>query len=200
MKRTRKFLTLISLACLLLVACQPTPPPYTSTKPQERALTFDPSQPIRFPENFQIKDLKPDQKADLYQQLDAITRYDGSQEPDPSSYSQVHPIESQADYEALIQASQDQPMVFVIGFDSCPYCKAFVPKLNQLAKEAQLAVYYYNTDKRQNDDNFDQVIKEVFQIQTAPHAFIVQEGKARHPLNDQSTMAEIEAFVEEAKH
>ena len=200
MKRTLQFLTLISLVCLLLVACHPTPAPYTSTKPQENALTFDPSQPIRFPDNFQIKDLKPNQKADLYQQLDAITRYDGSQEPDPSSYSQVHPIESQADYEALIQASQDQPMVFVIGFDSCPYCKAFVPKLNQLAKEAQLAVYYYNTDKRQNDDNFDQVIKEVFQIQTAPHAFIVQEGKARHPLNDQSTMAEIEAFVEEAKH
>ena len=94
-------------------------------------------------------------------------------------------------------STADGAKIIYLGFDECPYCHAFSPKLNQLAKEKGVTVYYYNTRKHANDSNFESAM-QVYGVNKVPNAFIVKGGKPGINVNHASKMAELEAFINEA--
>ena len=133
------------------------------------------------------------EREQAYKELDQIELTSQEIKPVPK-YSQVKEILSAEDYQKLIDQSKDNPLIIYLGFNECPYCRAFLPKFNHLAKEFGAEINYYNTSERAKDDNFEQVVS-FFNVETVPHAFIVKQGKVVKQINNNNSMAEIEAFL-----
>lgn len=148
---------------------------------------------VAFAEGTQLLSLSDEEKESLYAEYDAIEMYSKGTKS-PISYPQITELTSDAAYTDFILASQKEAKIIYLGFDECPYCKAFTPKLSQFAQELDVPVYYYNTRKRANDPNF-QTSMATYNVETVPHAFIVKNGKVVAKINHLSTMSAIEAFV-----
>ena len=138
-------------------------------------------------------EMTAEDKAKAYEKLDQIELTSQEIKPVPK-YSQVKAIHSAEEYQRLIDQSKEKPFIIYLGFDECPYCRAFLPKLNHLAQEFDLDIHYYNTTDREKDENFADVVN-FFKVQTVPHTFIIQKGKVIDQINNNNTMKEIEAFL-----
>lgn len=161
------------------------------TEKQEAANEID--QVVKIDPNTKFLQMSPEEKAEAYKKLDQIELTSQEIEPEPE-YSQVRLIKSEKDYQALINQSKEKPVVIYLGFNECPYCRAFLPKFNHLAGEMNIDIHYYNTTDRKKDSNFSQVV-DFFKVQTVPHAFIVHQGKIVNKINNQNSMEEIEKFL-----
>lgn len=148
---------------------------------------------VAFADDVQLLNLSDSEKATLYADYDAIEKYSAGTKS-PIAYSQVTELDSDQAYTDFILSTQKEAKIIYLGFDECPYCKAFTPKLNQLAKELDLPVYYYNTRRRENDLNYQSAMA-TYNVQTVPHAFIMKNGKVQAKVNHLSSMSAIEAFV-----
>lgn len=142
-----------------------------------------------------IEYLKLDEKAkkEAYTKLDNIKKSSHDSKT-PLSFSQIKEVTSEEEYSQLLLNSKKEAFILYLGFDECPYCKAFTPKLNQLAKEMKLDIYYYNVRKRNQDPNFKTAMA-FYKVDSVPHAFIVQDIKVKGMVNYDSTMEEIEQFL-----
>lgn len=52
--------------------------------------------------------------------------------------------------------------IVYLGFPECPWCKAYVPYLNEVAKKAKLdKIYYFNIlkDRKNNTDNYKKTVE-----------------------------------------
>lgn len=151
---------------------------------------------IKFDESTHLTDLAEADKKAAYESLDNIHK-STTDTTSPLSYSNVKEIETDKQYLDLILTTTKQPAVVYLGFDECPFCRVFLPKINQLAKEKGVTLNYYNVRKHANDHNFKDVM-EVYNVKSVPQAFIVKAGKPIKNVNYDSTMEEIEAFITEA--
>ncbi len=151
---------------------------------------------LQFHEDFKLADLSKKDKNDLYRELDSVTQLHDSM-PKATSYSQIEPFHQYKDLEELLKNSQSKPIVIYFGYDTCPYCRAFVPKVNQLAKENDVTIHYYNTDEHFNDPDFNAIV-EPFKIETVPHAFLIEDEKIIEVINEKSEMKEMEDFFNKA--
>ena len=150
---------------------------------------------ITFEKDFKFSDLSDKEKKKRYESYDQIKT---SPEADNTveKLSNIELMESDKSYDQLLKESKEEPQIIYFGFEACPYCRAFAPKLNQFAKEKDVNIHYYNVDERQEDKNFIQVI-EAFNIDSVPHAFMIKDGKIQKDfLDSQSTMEEMEEFME----
>lgn len=138
--------------------------------------------------------LSDEEKKAEYEKLDLI-EMDTQNTLDYKKFTQLVEVNDAETYQQLFEESQSKAIVVYLGFDECPYCKAFVPKMNHLAKEVGVTVNYYNTMRRNKDSNFDDVIA-FYSVETVPHAFIVHKGKIVDVINHMSTMESIEKFME----
>ena len=95
-------------------------------------------------------------------------------------------------YEEVV--AQDVAYLY-FGFDDCPYCKKFRPILeDELAATGQTA-YYYNTKKRANDANYDEVL-DTYGVAFVPVLIKLEDGKAVGSVN-LDTVADLPALLAE---
>ena len=147
---------------------------------------------VAFDEQTNLSALSEADKKATYESLDNIHK-STTDTTSPLSYSNVKEIETDKQYLDLILTTTKQPTVVYLGFDECPFCRVFLPKINQLAKEQGVTLNYYNVRKHSTDQNFKDVM-EVYNVKSVPQAFIVKAGKPIKSVNYDSTMAEIEAY------
>lgn len=147
---------------------------------------------VAFEDGTQLLSLDEEEKAAVYAELDEVAIYTG--ETDTAAYSQLKPVESETAYAELLVSTNNTPAIVYLGFDECPFCKVFSPKINQLASELGVEIHYYNTKERGNDATFADAM-QLYNVDTVPHAFIVEDVKVASKVNHESSMEEIEAFL-----
>ncbi|MGO4928580.1 TlpA family protein disulfide reductase [Fundicoccus sp. Sow4_D5] len=147
---------------------------------------------VTFEDGTQLLSLDEEEKAAVYAELDEVAIYTG--ETDTAAYSQLKPVESETAYAELMVSTNNTPAIVYLGFDECPFCKVFSPKINQLASELGVEIHYYNTKERGNDATFADAM-QLYNVDTVPHAFIVEDVKVASKVNHESSMEEIEAFL-----
>lgn len=188
----------LSSALLLLVACNQE----TSTQEasSSEAVASEESvelvdQAVNFDEGTQLLTMDETEKKERYSELDMIDIFTGETET-ADTYSQINNIETEKDYAELLVSTNEKPAIVYLGFNECPFCKVFTPKINQLASEMGIEIYYYNTKEHAEDATFASAM-QLYNVETVPHAFIVENAKAGSKVNHESTMLEIEAFLQE---
>lgn len=148
---------------------------------------------IAFESGQELLEESPSEKKATYESLDQIRHTDGSL-ADQMSFSQIQAITSEEELAQLMKASDQEPFILYLGFDECPYCKVFSPKINQLASELDVTLHYYNTH------TFDATaLADKLGIETVPHAFIIKDGKPVEFVNQNSDMQELEDFLRDFK-
>lgn len=104
--------------------------------------------------------------------------------------SPIVAIANETEYEEVV--AQDVAYLY-FGFDNCPYCKKFRPILEEeLAATGQTA-YYYNTKKRVNDVNYDEVLDK-YGVAFVPVLIKLEDGKAVGSVN-LDTAADLPALL-----
>lgn len=193
MKKIKILITLLSISHFL-VGCDLMPKAGSNSNAIEQFVEGERlDAEVVIAEDINFGEMPQDQKEKIYAELDKIEMYKAGTKS-PISYANISELKSDEDYMDFILDSQKEAKIIYLGFDECPYCKAFSPKISQFAKEQNVTVYYYNTRKRANDANF-QTAMTTYNVETVPHAFIVKNGKVVEKINHNNTMASIEAFV-----
>jgi predicted bacteriocin transport accessory protein len=104
--------------------------------------------------------------------------------------SPIVAIANETEYEEVV--AQDVAYLY-FGFDDCPYCKKFRPILEEKLTEAGQTAYYYNTKKRVNDTNYDEVL-ETYGVEFVPLLIKLEDGKAVGSVN-LDTVADLPALL-----
>ncbi|AXY24549.1 hypothetical protein CL176_00070 [Suicoccus acidiformans] len=148
---------------------------------------------VQISDDMQLKELSTEEKETLYAELDQIHQSNNDSRT-TLNYSKVEPIAEMGEYTKLIIDSAETAQLIYVGYDACPFCKAFIPKLNMLAQTYDVPIHYYNTHLRSGDSNYEEVMS-TFDVETVPHAFKIEKGDITALVNHTHTMAELEAFV-----
>lgn len=148
---------------------------------------------VVFEDDFSFLNISAEEKQKRFAEYDMIETFSKSTKS-PISYSNIEEITSQEAYTEFILSTMKEAKIIYLGFNECPACKAFSPKINQFAKEQGIQIAYYNTRSRAGDRDYDSVINS-YQVDTVPHAFIMSKGKPIAKVNHASSMEALEAFV-----
>lgn len=151
------------------------------------------NQTVSIPEDTMFLTMDAEEKQSIYEELDKIGTYEDSPKATPE-YSNLELIQTEQEYHDIVARTAAEPAILYLGFEDCPWCKAFNPKINHFAREAGITIYYYDTDLRENDESFDNVI-DSYEVNTVPFAFIVDDGTVKERINHHSSMQQIENFV-----
>ncbi|MGB9343061.1 thioredoxin family protein, partial [Trichococcus sp.] len=93
--------------------------------------------------------------------------------------SSIVTINNETEYEGVV--ARDVAYLY-FGFDDCPYCKEFRPILEEELAETGQTAYYYNTKKRINDANYDEVL-DTYGVEFVPLLIRLEDGKAVGSVN-----------------
>ncbi|CZQ88364.1 thioredoxin family protein [Trichococcus collinsii] len=104
--------------------------------------------------------------------------------------SPIVAIANESEYEEVV--ALDEAYLY-FGFDDCPYCKEFRPILEEKLTEAGQTAYYYNTKKRFNDANYDEVL-DTYGVEFVPLLIKLEDGKAVGSVN-LDTVADLPALL-----
>ncbi len=137
--------------------------------------------------------MDPDQKAAAYHEIDQVNQTN-SQAPGAWDYSQIKIIKTEKDFQDQMTQSDREPFILYLGFDQCPYCQAFTPKISHLAKELDVTIYYYNSQDHNISD-----LAQKWQLETVPQALIIQNGQMKARVDHLSKMQDIENFLYQYK-
>lgn len=148
--------------------------------------------PVDIPSDTTFLTMDDASKEIIYQSLDAIGT-DANSTASPTDYSHIEAIDSEEEYIQFLQDSQEQASLLYIGFDECPWCKAFSPKINQFASEIDAPVYYYNTRTHEQDVTYANTMQS-FEVETVPFVFIMDKGEPKERISHDSSMQQIEDF------
>ena len=107
-----------------------------------------------------------------------------------SENSPIVAIANESEYEEVV--AQDVAYLY-FGFDDCPYCKEFRPILEEELTETGQTAYYYNTKKRVNDANYDEVL-DTYGVEFVPLLIKLEDGKAVGSVN-LDTVADLPALL-----
>lgn len=193
--KLRTFLLLIG-AMLVLVGCESTGITSESNNDYEdlqAAFSDRIDAPVEIDADYQFLSMNQEEKDPIYQDIDEVVTNQGGDKR-AADYSQVQVLAEESDYVNLLLESNDEPKIIYFGFDECPFCTAFIPKLNHFATEIDAPIYYYDVRAHGEDPTFAAVI-ENFQFETVPQAFILEDGEPRGRINHHSSMATIEDFI-----
>ncbi|MGO4937222.1 thioredoxin domain-containing protein [Fundicoccus sp. Sow4_H7] len=152
---------------------------------------------ISIDESSNLTAMDESEKQAIYESLNEIIM-DTQSVNEIASYSMVTELDSEESYIDFLKSTDDEVKIIYLGFNECPYCVAFSPKLNKIAEELAVDIYFYNTQARADDNNFA-VAMANYDVSTVPHAFIVEKAKPIQAINHESSMEAIEAFVTYAK-
>lgn len=158
--------------------------------------TAEEDQLISFRDDFKIADLDESDKDALYEKLDKVKK-DSKNYRDTVNYSQITEFEEDQDYINFLMETNNGAKVIYLGYETSEFCQAFVPKINQLAKEYDLDIHYYNVLRFEGGQSYD-LVKELYNVETVPYAFIVKDNEVVDSINADSSMSEIEEFMKKA--
>ena len=194
MIRISRVIILLSTAFLVLAACQSK---NHSASQSMQSLEDQYAQridaPVIFEEGIQLLQLPEAERVQQYQHYDEIIK-DSAKTVSATNYPSIEAIGSEQDVDDFLTATYNAPRVLLFGFDACPYCQAFVPKVSQLAQELNVTLYYYDTVERSQDQTFMETIQS-FGIETVPHAFVVEKAEPTVQIDHHSSMEDIETFL-----
>lgn len=80
------------------------------------------------------------------------------------------------------------------GRQTCPYCRAFVPKLNKLSKERKINIYYIDTENTDTDIKL-QELRSKLNIETVP-SLLLFKNNGNTVTHYDSEKEELENFIE----
>lgn len=107
--------------------------------------------------------------------------------------SLVMEIKNESDYQEVL--AEEVAYVY-FGRDTCKYCRAFEPLMNQAIRETGATVYKYDTDDHQNDGDF-QTILDVNEVTTVPKLVRLEKGVRNGFVDHTHTQEQITAFLTE---
>ncbi len=87
-----------------------------------------------------------------------------------------------------------QREIIYIGFEACPYCNYFLPKLHEVMKKYNLSFYYLNSRNIEESKEIAS-FRNKYNIKTVPTLFIIGE-EITFRSNSEMTIEEIEDFLE----
>ncbi|SFE51819.1 thioredoxin domain-containing protein [Trichococcus pasteurii] len=106
--------------------------------------------------------------------------------------SPIVAIANETEYEEVV--AKDVAYLY-FGYDDCPYCKEFRPILEEELAETGQTAYYYNTKKRVNDANYNEVL-DTYDVAFVPVLIRLEDGKAVGSVN-LDTVADLPALLAE---
>lgn len=197
MKQFIKALFLMTLTSFALVACQEASQETVNFEDIAERYQERIDAPVNIDSETQFLQMDEAAKKEAYAALDEIMTTQVSSKS-ALNYSQVENLATEEDYVNFIISTNDEDKILYFGFDECPFCKAFIPKVNQIAYELDLPIYYYNTNEHSQDPTFASVT-DTYNFETVPQAFVVSKGKPIKQINHNSSMETIEAFLRSVK-
>ena len=174
---------------LLLTACQGT---YSKSN-------YSDLNPLKLKElSVNLLDLTKQEKREAYQALDQYHQIDPPIPMDPKDQTSLDLLNGPQAYQNYKNQQSDQVYLLYLGFEDCPFCQAFVPKLNHLADRLELRIAYYNVMDHQEDADFDDLI-DFLKISTVPALFLIKSDKIIGQVDHQSKMQEIEDLLQQVR-
>lgn len=95
------------------------------------------------------------------------------------------------DLEEMTKNPKDQ--IVYMGFEACPYCNYFVPKLHEVMEKHQLEIYYVNS-RNQDEISEIQSFRDKYHIMTVP-TLIKVTNDFDFVSNSELTVEEIKEFL-----
>lgn len=105
--------------------------------------------------------------------------------------------------EEIIKILEGGTGIVLFGFPECPWCQAYVPMLNEVAKEEGIEkIYYFNIkeDRQNNTKNYQKIVKilknylmkddEGNERVFVPDVYAVKDGKILSHNNETSVISE----------
>ncbi len=105
-----------------------------------------------------------------------------------SSYRSVSDAQTYADV-----MEQDVAYLY-FGRDTCKYCRAFEPLLEEAISETDAVVYHYDTDEHSGDDDFQDVL-DVHEVVTVPKLVKLEKGMVVDYVDHTDSLAAITALL-----
>ena len=138
-----------------------------------------------------LSNMSAEEKETLYAQYDQVLTSDQTKAID--SYDFITPLEDKGQFDQLIEDTEDSTLIY-FGFNECPYCQAFTPKLKLFQSLYPEDIHFINTNEwHQNHPEDMDNIKEKYALETVPFLIRVDhEGNILKAANGGSSMEEIE--------
>ena len=138
-----------------------------------------------------LSNMSAEEKETLYAQYDQVLTSDQSKPI--ASYDFMTPLKDKTHFDQVVEEADNSTLIY-FGFDECPYCRAFTPKLNVLESLYPEDIYFINTNEwHQNHPEDMDDIKEKYALETVPFLIRVDnEGNILKAANAGSSMEDIE--------
>lgn len=91
--------------------------------------------------------------------------------------------------------NQDENFIVYIGRSTCPYCRAFVPKLNRVSKEHDVKIYYIDSEDGAEGAEDLIVFRDKNKIATVPALLNIQNDVMDSVMDSTLSETEILEFI-----
>lgn len=159
-----------------------------SSSPSQRQVSNALDKDISLDPDLNFKTIDTDEKLELYKELDQITTSPTTIQP--STYSNVEILETESDLKHVLREPES---ILYFGYDECPFCKAMLPKVNQMAKSYGQTIYYINTKVFDSKETY-QNIHQTLNFEYVPAMYSIKDKVATQHINAASSMETIENF------
>lgn len=139
-----------------------------------------------------LKEKNKTEEAEI-QSLEFYNEYSGVSKENKFEYASI---------DEILKIIDNGTGIIYFGFPSCPWCQAYVPVLDEVAREQNIEkVYYYNPKeiRKNNTEEYKKIVavlgdylendKDGNKRLYVPHVFAIKEGKVIGENNDMSTMS-----------
>lgn len=109
---------------------------------------------------------------------------------------------SGASYQAVATQDEyadvmDQDVAYLyFGRDTCKYCRAFEPLLEESISETDAVVYHYDTDEHSGDEDFQNIL-DAHEVVTVPKLVKLEKGEVVDFVDHTDSQAAITALLAE---
>ncbi|EHD1589088.1 thioredoxin family protein [Listeria monocytogenes] len=104
-------------------------------------------------------------------------------------------VEKEKEIVSLLDSTETSGVHYVyFGRPTCPECKVFQPKLEEVLDSKKIKVLYYNTDTFKESDTFFKTIS-IFNVSSVPSLVRIENGKVQKVLLYEKDKSKIDSFM-----
>ena len=93
--------------------------------------------------------------------------------------------------EALI--AEGKEVVLFVGRPTCPYCRRFAPKINEVREALGKEMYFINSEDRANEALA--AFRAKYNMPTVPGLLVARDGEVRVVCDSSQSVEQIKAFI-----